>query len=63
MGLLRRQQETGGRIYEVNEQQYGKLIAHKVRTPDKVVTVTVPEGHEEEHLVVNDRAAGGVGGS
>jgi predicted RNA-binding protein len=36
-------QEAGGTVFEVDEQQYQKFIAHKVRTPEKVVTVTVPE--------------------
>ena len=46
---LQRQQQ-GGRTYEVDEDQYRKLIAHKVRTPDKLVTVTVPEEREEQQL-------------
>jgi predicted RNA-binding protein len=43
-----RRQHNGGRIYEVNEQQYAKFITHKVRTTDKVVTVSVPEDSQEE---------------
>jgi predicted RNA-binding protein len=54
--LLRRQQQSGGQVYEVNEKQYGKLIAHKIRTPDKIVTVTVPEEHEEEQLAAASTA-------
>jgi predicted RNA-binding protein len=38
-----RRQQTEGRVYEVNLQQYARYATHKVRTPDKVVTVTVPE--------------------
>lgn len=40
-------QVTGGTVYEVDEQHYQKLIAHKVQTPEKVVTITVPEEHVE----------------
>jgi hypothetical protein len=40
-------QVAGDRVYEVDEQQYQRLIVHKVQTPEKVVTVTVPEEHVE----------------
>jgi predicted RNA-binding protein len=36
-------QQNGGQVYEVNEQQYAKYATHKVRSTEKVVTVTVPE--------------------
>lgn len=41
-------QLRNGHIYEVNEQQYAKYLSHKVRTPEKVVTVSVPEDSAEE---------------
>ncbi|CAN5685244.1 hypothetical protein BH23GEM9_BH23GEM9_13920 [soil metagenome] len=44
--ILQRQQD-GGQVYEVNEQQYGKYITHKVQTTDKVVTVSVPDETSE----------------
>jgi predicted RNA-binding protein len=44
-------QRDGGRVYEVNEQQYAKFATHKVRSSDKVVTVSVPEETPEEEIV------------
>lgn len=41
-------QATGGREYPVDEQKYRRLITHKVRTPDKVVTVSVPEEGDDQ---------------
>jgi hypothetical protein len=36
-------QQADGKTYQVDDVHYQKLIAHKVRTPDKVVTVNVPQ--------------------
>ncbi|SRR5579871_1979553 len=41
-------QESGGQTYSVDEVKYRRLLAQKVRRPDKVVPVTVPEDDEEE---------------
>jgi predicted RNA-binding protein len=43
-------QQSGGRVYEVNEQQYAKHTKHKVRSTEKVVTVSVPEEAVAEEL-------------
>jgi len=37
------EQARGGRTYEINQAEYGKLVTHRVRRADKDVTVTVPE--------------------
>lgn len=42
-------QARGGKIYEVDEKEYQKLIGHQIRRLDKLVTVSVPE--EPETLV------------
>lgn len=42
-----REQAQNGRTFEVDEQLYKKLISHKVQTPEKVVTVSVPEDNLE----------------
>jgi hypothetical protein len=36
------------RTYEVDEDHYRKLLRHRVRTLDKVVTVSVPDSSEDE---------------
>jgi hypothetical protein len=41
-------QQAAGETYPVDEDKYRRLLAQKVRRPDKVVPVTVPEGDEEE---------------
>jgi hypothetical protein len=41
-------QESGGTTYPVDEDRYRRLLAQKVRRPDKVVPVTVPDDEEEE---------------
>jgi hypothetical protein len=41
-------QESGGQTYPVDEDKYRRLLAQKVRRPDKVVPVTVPDDDEEE---------------
>ncbi len=38
-----RTQAAGGKTFPVNEEDYRKLVTHKVRRADKDVTVTVPE--------------------
>jgi predicted RNA-binding protein len=44
-------QQSGSRIYEVNEQQYAKYTTHRVRSTEKVVIVSVPE---EEPVAAQD---------
>ncbi len=41
-----------GEIYELDMQEYEKLITHKVRRADKTVSVSIPEDHPAE----NDKA-------
>ena len=41
-------QAAVGQTYDVDEDQYRKLIRHRVRTLDKVVTISVPENAEAE---------------
>lgn len=36
-------QSTTGEVFEINQQEYEKLITHKVKRVDKIVTVTVPQ--------------------
>jgi hypothetical protein len=43
--LLQRQ-NSGGPTYEVDEEQYQRFVRQRVRTPEKVVTVSVPEDRE-----------------
>lgn len=50
-GLLRSQQENGD-IYAFDEAQYNRYVTHRVRTVDRVVSVTIPDSEEEsEHEV------------
>jgi predicted RNA-binding protein len=37
------QQASGGEIFEINEQEYQKLVTHKVHRLDRIVSVTVPQ--------------------
>jgi hypothetical protein len=46
------QQETAGREFPVDAEEYARLLGHKVRRPDKDVSVTVPEDHEPVDLPV-----------
>ena len=39
-------QASGGVTYPVDENEYRKLLAHRIRRADKDVSVTVPEGPE-----------------
>ncbi|HEY1190748.1 MAG TPA: EVE domain-containing protein, partial [Gemmata sp.] len=41
-------QQTGGQRYPVDEDEYRRWLAQKVRRPDKVVPVTVPADNEGE---------------
>jgi hypothetical protein len=41
-------QASGEQTYPVDEDKYRRLLAQKVRRPDKVVPVTVPEDDEDE---------------
>jgi hypothetical protein len=41
-------QQTSGQRYPVDENEYRRLLAQKVRRPDKVVPVTVPEDDQTE---------------
>jgi predicted RNA-binding protein len=41
-------QKGDGETFPVDEEEYKKLLRHRVRTRDKVVTVSVPEGEELE---------------
>lgn len=43
-------QVTSRKIFEINEQDYEKLITHSVRRVDKVVSVSVPQEREIESL-------------
>jgi hypothetical protein len=41
-------QVNGGETFEIDEREYTKLIRHKVRRPDREVTVSVPQDTEAE---------------
>ena len=41
-------QVNSGEIFEIDEREYKKLIAHKVRRVDKIVSVSVPQDNPEE---------------
>jgi hypothetical protein len=41
-------QQTSGQVYPVDEDEYRRLLAQKVRRPDKVVPVTVPADDQAE---------------
>lgn len=43
-----KKQANGGRVFEIDEGQYEKLIGHKIRTIDKTVTVSVPEDTDSD---------------
>lgn len=45
--ILRSQAENG-KDYPLDEQEYEKLLTHRVRRHDKTVTVSVPQDDEEE---------------
>jgi predicted RNA-binding protein len=45
---LIKNQANGGRVFEIDEGQYEKLIGHKIRTIDKTVTVSVPEDADSD---------------
>ncbi len=40
------QQANGGELFEIDEQEYQKLVTHKVHRLDRVVSVTVPQESE-----------------
>jgi len=42
------EQNRGGKRFPIDEDEFRKLATHKVRRPDKDVTVTVPEDTEHE---------------
>ena len=42
-------QVEGGEIFPVDEGEYQKLIAHRIRRLDRTVTVSVPEDTEVDH--------------
>lgn len=42
------QQAQQGRIFPVDEAEYRKLVAHRVRRVDRVVSVSVPDAEDEE---------------
>lgn len=44
-------QINNGRVFEIDEDEYEKLITHKVRRVDKVISVTVPQ----DNLVENKK--------
>lgn len=41
-------QEDGGAPYPIDEKEYRKLISHKIRRTDKLVSVSVPEDSKED---------------
>jgi len=41
-------QANGGETFEIDEQEYQKLVTHKVHRLDRVVSVTVPQESEKE---------------
>ena len=41
-------QVNSGETFEINEQEYEKLITHKVRRVDKIVSVSVPQDNPAE---------------
>jgi predicted RNA-binding protein len=45
---LLKQQHLGGIQYEVNEGQYQRFVMHRIRTVDRVISVTVPEDALED---------------
>lgn len=46
-------QVNSDQIFEINEQEYEKLVTHKVRRVDKVISVTVPQ----DSLIENKKDA------
>jgi len=48
-------QTTGGAMYPIEENEYKKLLAHRIRRADKDVSVTVPEGPEPMEAVPEAR--------
>jgi len=47
-------QATSGEVYPVDEKEYRKLISHKVRRTDKLVSVSVPEDSKEDAAAVEE---------
>lgn len=47
-------QLSSGKIFELNEQDHKKLITHRIRTADKVISVTVPDedSHQDDQVGV-----------
>jgi len=43
-----RTQANGGRVFEIDQSQYEKLVTHRIRTIDKTVVVSVPEDTDED---------------
>jgi hypothetical protein len=41
-------QDGGGEPYPIDEKEYRKLISHKIRRTDKLVSVSVPEDSKED---------------
>jgi len=44
-------QANNGQTFEINEKEYKKLVNHRVRRIDRVVSVSVPEESESEQAV------------
>lgn len=47
---LLQQQVSSGKEYPVDPEEYGRLLGHKVRRPDKDVAVTVPDDRVEANV-------------
>ncbi|HMZ07957.1 MAG TPA: EVE domain-containing protein [Anaerolineales bacterium] len=43
------EQSSSGKIFEIDEQEYEKLVTHKVRRIDKVISVSVPQDNLAEN--------------
>jgi hypothetical protein len=43
-----RSQGSGGRMFDVDEREYRKLLVHRIRRLDKVVSVSVPQTSAED---------------
>jgi hypothetical protein len=50
------QQAEGGRLFEVDEQRYRRLVSQRIRREDKVVSVTVPTDDEPAEVAVQEPA-------
>lgn len=43
------EQSSNGKVFEIDEQEYEKLVTHKIRRVDKVISVSVPQDNLSEN--------------